>query len=210
MQSTQKQIFYNTKKPYSTLNSLTDKTKNVWLVCHGMGYLSKYFIQYFKNLNPKENYIIAPQAPSLYYQSGFKHIGASWLTKENTIAETENIISYFDAILAEESIPKNLKLIVFGYSQGVSVATRYIKHRKPECSQLVVHSGGLPKELVAEDFKYLSAKVSLIYGTEDEYLNAERITYETERAHELFGTNLKILPFNGKHVVNVDIINRLV
>ena len=210
MQSTQKEIFYNTKKPYSTLNILTENTKNVWFVCHGMGYLSKFFIKYFKNLNAEDNYIIAPQAPSLYYQSGFKHVGASWLTKENTATETENIMRYFDAILAEERIPENKNLIVFGYSQGVSVATRYIKNRQLQCSQLILHSGGLPKELIAEDFNHLKAKVSLVYGTEDEYLNADRIAYETERANALFGNNVNIIPFDGKHIVNVGIINGLV
>lgn len=210
MQSTQKEIFYTTTKPYSTLNKLTEKTKNVWFVCHGIGYLSKYFIKYFKNLNTEENYIIAPQAPSLYYQKGFKHVGASWLTKENTLTETENIMSYFDAVLAEEKIPNHINLIVLGYSQGVSVATRYIKNRHLQCAQLVLHSGGIPKELVANDFKHLKAKVSLIYGTKDEYLNEERIAYETSRAYELFGKDVNIIPFNGKHVVNVDIINGLI
>ena len=210
MQSTQKEIFYTTNKPYSTLNTLTNKTKNVWFVCHGLGYLSKYFIRYFKGLNAEENYIISPQAPSLYYQDGFKHVGACWLTKENTQAETQNIVNYFDSILAEEQIPENKNLIVLGYSQGVSVATRYIKNRQLQCSQLILHSGGLPKELVAQDFKLLKAKVSLIYGTEDEYLDAKRIAYETERAQELFGKAVHIIPFEGKHVVNVDIINGLV
>lgn len=210
MQSTEKEIFYNTKKPYSTLNTLTKKTKNVWFVCHGMGYLSKFFINYFKDLNTEENYIIAPQAPSLYYQSGFKHVGACWLTKENTVNETENIMNYFDAVLAEERIPKNTNLIIFGYSQGVSVSTRYIKNRQLQCSQLILHSGGLPKELITEDFKFLKAKVSLVYGTKDEYLNEERIAYETERAQELFGNDVNIIPFDGKHVVNVEVINGLV
>jgi hypothetical protein len=51
--------------------------------------------------------------------------------------------------------------------------------------------------------------VSLVYGTEDEYLNKERIAYETKRAHELFGKNVNSIPFEGKHVVNVNIINDL-
>jgi len=110
MSLTKKEIFYTTTKPYSVLNTLNDKTKNVWFVCHGMGYLSQYFIRYFKDLNSEENYIIAPQAPSLYYQNDFKHVGASWLTKENTITETENIMHYFDAVLAEENIPQDKNL----------------------------------------------------------------------------------------------------
>lgn len=210
MQFTQKEIFYTTKKPYSTLNTLTETTKNVWFVCHGMGYLSRYFIRYFKDLNAKENYIIASQAPSLYYQKDFKHVGANWLTKENTLLETDNIMYYFDAILAKENIPEDKNLIILGYSQGVSVASRYVSRRQLQCSQLILHSGGIPKELNTEDFKFLKAKVSLIYGTEDEYINKKRAEYEIKRANELFKNNVTVMPFKGKHVFNTKLINTLV
>jgi predicted esterase len=208
----EKEITYTTSNSYSTLNQLTPQTKNVWLVCHGMGYLSRYFLKYFKNLNPSDNYIIAPQAPSKYYIQPKMHVGSNWLTRDNTEAGTENIINYIDAVLENESIPSNINLIVLGYSQGVSIAMRYLVKRQLQCSLLVIHSGGIPKELTAEDFKYLSknCNVKLIYGTEDEYLNDERIKEETTRANDLFGNRISILPFEGKHVVNVGYINELV
>lgn len=207
----EKEISYTTTNSYATLNVLSDKTKNIWFVCHGMGYLSRYFLRYFEGLNKEENYIIAPQAQSKFYSPPkFKHVGASWLTKENTEKETENVMRNFDAVLAAEALPENINLIVLGYSQGVSVATRYVTRRKLQCAQLVLHSGGMPKELKPEDFTFLNAKVSMIYGTEDEYLNEERITQETSRAKELFGNKLNIIPFEGKHVVNVKLVNGLV
>lgn len=208
----EKEITYTSHNSYATLNQLTEQTKTVWFVCHGMGYLSRYFLRYFKNLNQEENYIIAPQAPSKYYIQPKMHIGANWLTKDNTASEIENIMHYFDAVFEAEKIPKTLNLIVFGYSQGVSVATRYVAKRNLQCSQLVLHSGGIPKELTANDFEFLSktTKVKLIYGTEDEYLDENRIQLETKRAKDLFGNRITIMPFNGKHVVNVDFINDLV
>ena len=207
----EKEIFYTTTNSYSTLNHLTEKTKNVWFVCHGMSYLSRYFLKYFKALNADENYIIAPQAQSKYYiPPKFKHIGASWLTKENTLKETENVMRNFDAIFEAEHIPKHLNLIVLGYSQGVSVAMRYIAKRKLQCAQLVLHSGGIPKELVSGDFNFLNAKISLIYGKDDEYLNNERMAYETNRVTELFGDQVTIIPFEGKHEMNVELLNSLV
>ena len=211
MNSTEKEIFYTATKPYSTLNSLTEKTKNIWFVCHGMGYLSRYFIRYFKELNADENYIIAPQAPNTYYQgTDFKHVGASWLTKENTETETKNTLEYFDAILKAENLPKHINLIVFGYSQGVSVASRFVAKRQIPCSQLVLHSGGLPKELLADDFKFLKAKVTLIYGDKDEYITEARLKHENNRAKELFSNNITIINFDGIHEVNTKIINNLV
>lgn len=207
----EKEITYTTTNSYSTLNTLTDNTKTVWFVCHGMGYLSQYFLRYFKQLNPEDNYIIAPQAPSKYYIQPKMHVGANWLTKNNTQNGMENIINYFDSVLKTENIPTDKKLIVLGYSQGVSVALRYLAKRKLKCHQLVIHSGGIPKELTSTDFNYLPKEtlVKLIYGTQDEYLNTERIAIETQRAKDLFGNRLDILPFDGKHVVNVGIINGL-
>lgn len=213
MNSVEKEISYKTTNSYSTLNTLTSKTKNVWFVCHGMGYLSRYFLRYFKGLNPDENYIIAPQAQSKYYiPPKFKHVGASWLTKENTAKETDNVMRYFDAVLDAENIDEAKNLIVFGYSQGVSVAMRYVSKRQLKCSQIILHSGGIPKELASDGFKFLGnkTKVTMIYGTEDEYLNEERIDYESNRVAELFGDKATIVPFEGKHIVNVDIINNLV
>ncbi|MCK0109579.1 esterase [Flavobacteriaceae bacterium S0825] len=211
MNSVEKEISYKTTNSYSTLNALTSKTKNMWFVCHGMGYLSRYFLKYFKELNPDENYIIAPQAQSKYYiQPAFKHVGASWLTKENTVKETDNVMHYFDAVFEAENIPKDKNLIVVGYSQGVSVAMRYLATRQLQCSQLVLMSGGIPKELRKKDFEFLKAQVTLIYGTADEYLSNERMELEKTRAFELFGNNLNINPFEGKHIVNVELINNLV
>ncbi len=211
MDTTEKQIVYSTTKPYATLNKRTVKTKNIWFVCHGMGHLSRYFLRYFKGLNPEENYIVAAQAPSLYYQgANFKHVGASWLTKENTLQETENIMHYFDAIFEKENLDCDLNLIVLGYSQGVSVATRYVAKRQLHCTQLILHSGGIPKELREEDFAFLAAKTILIYGTKDTYLNAERIAEETEKANALFKNNVKIISFDGGHEVNAEIIRSLV
>ncbi len=208
----EKEISYKATNSYSTLNDFTENTKNVWFVCHGMGYLSRYFLKYFKGLNADENYIIAPQAPSKYYIQPKMHVGANWLTRLDTKVGTENIMHYFDSVFEAEKIPENINLIVLGYSQGVSVALRYLALRKLNCEQIVLHSGGIPKELNATDFKYLNndTKVKLIYGTEDEYLDENRIELESKRAKELFGERIKVLPFDGKHVVNVDYINNLV
>jgi len=210
MNSTEKEISYKSTNSYSTLNSLTKETKNVWLVCHGLGYLSTYFVRYFKQLNHSENYIIALQAPSKYYQDKtFKHVGACWFTKNNTTTEINNVCNYIDAVLAEENLPKDKNLVLFGYSQGVSVALRYLAKSKLKCSQIVIQSGGIPKELTAQDFSFLETTVHHIYGTQDEYLFDERIAYEKDRAETLFGKHLKITAFNGKHVVNTDFISEI-
>ena len=213
MKSIEKEASYSTINSYSTLNTLTDKTKNVWFVCHGIGYLSRYFIKYFDKLNSDENFIIAPQAHSKYYLgSAYKHVGSSWLTKENTATEIENVMRYFDAVLEAENLPSNINLIVLGFSQGVSVTARYVAKRKLKCNQLVLFAGGIPKELNPDDFAFLTneTKVSFIYGTQDEYLSTRFLGDAKQRFYDLFGNDAKIITFEGKHEVPKEVINKLV
>lgn len=211
MNSSEKEISYSINNSYSTLNERTHLTKNVWFVCHGMGYLSRYFIKYFSQLDPTENYIVAVQAPSKYYLAPkFKHVGASWLTKENTLTETENIMNYFDAVFDKEHIMDAKNLIVLGYSQGVSVAMRYVAKRQIHCTQLVLHSGGIPNELEPEHFKFFRGKAKLIYGTQDEYLDENRIRLELSKVNKLFRNNVEIISFEGTHQVNTELITKLI
>lgn len=203
--SIQKEVSYSTTNTYHTLNVLTEKTKNVWIVFHGMGYLSKYFINYFSELNTEENYIIAPQAPSKYYQDkAFKHVGASWLTRESTISETQNILNYVDAVFEKEVFGTLPNLIVLGYSQGVSIATRWVASRKIQFGKLILHSGGIPKELQPSDFEYLkpAAEVIYIYGDKDQYITEARKTEEQLKGSELFQNRLNIEVFDGIHEIS--------
>jgi len=213
MNTIEKEVAYQSKNSYSTLNSLTKTTKNIWLVCHGIGYLSRYFLKYFDELNCEENYVIAPQAPSKYYLgSSYKHVGSSWLTKENTAPEIENILNYLDGILATEKLPSDLNLIVLGYSQGVSIAARYVAKRQLKCNQLIFVAGGIPKELTTDDFTFLSnkTKVSFIYGDKDEYLMTSYLDEATKRFYELFGNDAKIITFEGKHEMPKKLINEII
>ncbi|MBZ9729129.1 esterase [Salegentibacter sp. JZCK2] len=206
--STEKQLSYQITNTYSVLNDFTEKTKTVWLVCHGIGYLSRYFLRHFNHLNAKENYIIAPQAQSKYYLNNeYKHVGASWLTKECTEAETENVLNYLDQVYKAENLENVPRLIILGYSQGVSVATRWIARRKINCDELIMHSGKVPAELTTEDFRFLkNTNFTFIYGTEDEYLKNGIIKIEEKRLNELFPNNFEIKNYKGGHEVNTKLI----
>ncbi|WP_081209937.1 alpha/beta hydrolase [Salegentibacter sediminis] len=206
--SSEKQVSYQSTNTYEVLNDFTTKTKNVWVVCHGIGYLSRYFLKYFKHLDPEENYIIAPQAPSKYYLNGkYTHVGASWLTRENTELETENVLNYLDEIYKLENLKNAPRLLLFGYSQGVSVATRWVAHREIACDHLILHSGKVPAELNAKDFTFLkNTSFTFIYGEQDEYLKEEIIKKEEARLEQIFPRNLKIRNFEGGHEVNKEFI----
>jgi len=213
MNQTEIEVSYKTINTYSTKNKITNATENIWMAFHGLGYLSRFFINYFNSLDKEKNYIIAPQAPSKYYQGkDFKYVGASWLTKENSVLETQNVLNYTKAVAENENLSYHPeKLIVFGFSQGVSIALRWVATAKVNCKAIVIHSGGIPKELSAESFSFLSetTPVYLIYGTQDEYISEERIKTEKELGYKLFGNRLQLMPFEGKHIVNTDLIKKI-
>ena len=137
------------------------------------------------------------------------------MTRENTEADIENVLKYLDEVYAEEilskkNIAKTPNLIILGYSQGVSVATRFLTRRKIKCDQLILHSGKIPAEISSEDLKFLKdTNVTYLYGTEDEYLKKGIIEVEEERLKTLFPNNLEILTYNGGHEFNTEIIEKL-
>ncbi len=213
MSNTEKTVTYTTDNTYLTQNELSSKTKNVWLVFHGIGYLSRYFVKYFNGLDAEENYILVPQAPSKYYlKNEYKYVGASWLTKENTSTEVKNVLNYIDAVLEAEKLPEDVNLILFGFSQGVSVATRWLASKKAKCNLVTLYAGGIPNELTADDFEFLdydSTKIKIIYGDQDEYLTPDRLKGEKIKIDKLFQGKAETISFKGGHEVKPEIIKDL-
>ena len=50
----QRHITFQHTTPYGVLNELTENTRRIWLVFHGYGQLSRYFLRKFEGLNPEE------------------------------------------------------------------------------------------------------------------------------------------------------------
>lgn len=211
-------VTYSSQKPYTTLNeqALSSKeTINVWFALHGMGHLSRYFIKHFKGLDPETNYIIAPQAPSKYYQDKkYTYVGASWLTRDNLELEKENVYRYLDAVWEAELTKwqgKNIRLIFMGYSQGVSIITRWMSSRSITCDTLLLHSGAIPVELKARDFEYLpkNTSVTYLYGLKDEFITEARTTEQQILGSRVFGKRLEVATFNGIHEVHEESLENL-
>lgn len=214
MNSKEKTVFYTATNSYSTLNDIGPKTEYVWIILHGLGQLSRYFLKHFEELDKEIHYLIAPQAPSKYYLNNqYRRVGSSWLTKEETERETLNVMNYLNEVFAQENLTDDYKLIVFGFSQGVSIATRWVARYQIKCHKLVLYAGGLPNELRPEDFQFLVAnetRVNLIVGNEDAFISPERLDHEYKKACELFGQSVQQTIFEGGHELKKEIINTLV
>ena len=207
----EKQVRYQASSSYSTLNSLGPNTKTVWIVFHGIGYLSRYFLKYFKDLPSEEHYIIAPQAPSKYYlNDSYTHVGASWLTKENTMLELGNVLQFLDSIMEQESIPENCRINILGFSQGVSIALRWVCRSRIKCNKLILYAGGMPDELKSEDTAFLrqNTEISIVFGKQDAFLTVERMVAEEEKIERLFGGQVRRVDFEGGHEMRPEVLNK--
>ncbi len=74
-----------------------------------------------------------------------------------------------------------------------------------------MHSGGIPIELVHENFTHFrkETKVTYLYGDNDPYITAARKTDEQLKGTNIFGEKLETIVFKGTHEVNTDYINSL-
>jgi predicted esterase len=205
-----KSVSYPHTNSYEVLFPIKTTTQNIWLCFHGIGYLSTYFKRYFKKLDPELNAVIVPQAPSKYYLGNeFRHVGASWLTKVDTDQEMQNNLNYINGILEQEGIIDDSRIVLMGYSQGVSIATRFLKNHDSPIKALIMHSGSIPAELNSNDgelFRSLTNRFIHITGTQDEYLNDEVIRREEKKIEMLFGTDCELHRPEIKHVVDSDLL----
>jgi len=203
-------VSYQHTNTYEVLYPITSNAKNIWICFHGLGYLSKFFKKYFKGLDPEENAVIIPQAPSKYYLGDqFKHVGASWLTRIDTDQEMQNNLNYIDGVLANENIAGDSRIILMGFSQGVSIATRYLKHYAQPVKALIMHSGSVPAELDQKDgelFRRMSKRCIHIAGTQDEYLTADLIEREENKLELLFGKECELHRPDIEHIVDAQLL----
>lgn len=201
-----KSIEVRVQTTYNTLGELTSQTKNIWVVCHGYGQLSEYFIKNFECLDRESNFIIAPQALSKFYIGGFTgRVGASWMTKFNREAEIENYVNLLSDIYRQEVAEKDIsqcKIILFGFSQGTATITRWALQSGLHFDALVLWAGSFPhdvdhemaaKKLDGKDFRFA-------IGTQDGFFNEKRIK---EHIHHLntWGLHPEVSIFDGEHKV---------
>ncbi len=68
-----------------------NEPENVWILFHGYGQSASYFLMNFKDFEPENSLLIAPEGLSKFYLKGVDgRVGASWMTKENREAEIQD------------------------------------------------------------------------------------------------------------------------
>lgn len=214
-QLTKSTVKYPRTGRYYTLNSVQQKTKNVWIVFHGYGQLAEYFIKHFEDLDPSENFIVSPEGLSRFYIDGLTgRVGASWMTKEDRDDEIEDQSSYLNLILQQCGItPHNssYRIIVLGFSQGTATAVRWLANNDIRPSELILWAGNFPHDVDATHHATIFRNLSIqyAYGNEDPLLKDVNMD---EKLVELqtMGLKVKSWIFEGKHVMDRPTLAKIV
>jgi len=160
-----------------SLGNLNEATENVWIVLHGYGFHAKYFLNKFEPIATPDNYIVAPEGLSRFYKEGFTgKVGASWMTKEDRLAEIEDYIVYLNNLYNHIFIKINrseVRLITVGFSQGGATLVRWLNNRKAKTDHLVLWGTKIPDDFDFENDKDLFDNTSCygMIGKEDEFLS---------------------------------------
>src|SRR5258708_20079391 len=138
---------------YFTLGDSSRGVGEVWFVCHGYGQLASRFLEKVRVLDDGRRYLVAPEGLSRFYLSESpteRRVGASWMTREDRLAEIEDYVPYLDAVYAEVfgSLDRaRATAHALGDSQGASTASRRVSMGKANFDCLPFSASGVPPHL---------------------------------------------------------------
>ena len=200
---------------YFTLGNLSEKTKNVWIVCHGYGQLANYFLKKFEVLENDETVIIAPEGLHRFYWEKFTgKVVASWMTKEDRENDIKDYVRFLDTVL--ENVIKQCngklpKITVLGFSQGTATVCRWILQGKIKPNHLILWAGAFPHDINFEvkQEQFSNFKTWLVLGDEDPFMEYIKIEeYKTLLEKNKF--DYEFISFKGKHDIDSGTLQLLI
>ncbi|MDT8347096.1 MAG: hypothetical protein RQ756_04790, partial [Flavobacteriaceae bacterium] len=103
-------------------------------------------------------------------------------------------------------------IIIYGFSQGVSVAMRWLLHSGMRCDKLIINAGKIPHEIKPNAYEHFGAttEVHHIVGQNDPYLNPAVEAIELNKIAQLF-QHQKVFFHkpNLDHSVAVDVLKSI-
>ena len=164
---------------YSTFGDLTSETKYFWILLHGSNMICEQMLYKFNDFNPKEHFIISPEGLSRFYKSGFNgDVVASWITKRDRLEEIKDVSAYLTKILNlyKKYLSKKCKTILLGFSQGGTIAFRWLHSKNINIDYFIPYSCWIPEDINLKLSKTDLNKVNIIYtyGIDDPYINKKK------------------------------------
>lgn len=199
---------------YFTHGTMTEKTRYIWVCLHGYGQLAKYFIQRFEFLDPASHFVIVPEGLNRFYFEGVngKPV-ASWMTKEDRLDEIADYVLYLEALRSKIGWERNqnVKIIYFGFSQGVNTLLRWLQNITPRADYLLLWAGGIPDDILFEHrHDYFRLVVCHYFlGDADPYIK-HGMFEEKKDLIDTTGLNVNLIHYKGDHRVDAMVLKQWV
>jgi predicted esterase len=199
---------------YYTIGQPTEGVKYFWFVTHGYGQLASRIIRKFEIFEGNDaHFIVAPEALNrFYWKFQTNEVGASWMTKNDRLDEIEDYSNFLTTVFEQftAQLPQDVKIILFGFSQGCATQLRWILRGCPKFDNLILWGGTLPEDLDYQPFEnyFSNKKLHFIVGNTDEFINQKAIDWHLDFA-KLQKLNMDYTLFEGKHEVLTDILEDL-
>ncbi len=169
-------------------------------------------------LDDGRRYLVAPEGLSRFYLSESpteRRVGASWMTREDRLAEIDDYVAYLDAVCADvfTSLDRlRVTVHALGYSQGASTVSRWAALGKAKIDRLTLWGGEFPPDLDltvdAVVGRLRAARMTLVYGRSDEYITSKVIQAITARLRQ-HAIPYKEVPYDGGHELNEAVLRTL-
>jgi len=193
--------------------------REVWFACHGYGQLAARFLEKLRVLDDDGRCLVAPEGLSRFYLTESpteRRVGATWMTREDRLAEIADYVRYLDAVYDDvlgRLDRARVTVHALGFSQGAATVSRWTAMGKSPIDRVVLWGGEFPPDLdlTRADFaqRLRAARLTLVYGRSDEYITPKVLARVTERlgAHDI---PYREIPFAGGHELNEGVLKQLV
>jgi len=191
---------------FYTLGTPSEQITDLWLVCHGYGQLARYFLRHFAPLDNGRTVIVAPEAFSRFYLDGFSgRVGATWMTKEDRLAEINDQAAYLNLLLQTQlqQLPANVRVTIVGFSQGGATVSRWLASGAAPVHRLILWAASFPEDIDFTSGKaaFQNLPVAIVYGAQDEFITPESLQKKQQLMADL-GINPQIYTFEGGHTLH--------
>ncbi|MEJ8757401.1 alpha/beta fold hydrolase [Pontibacter sp. H259] len=193
---------------FYTIGLPSDAVTDLWLVCHGYGQLARYFLRHFAPLDNGRTVIVAPEAFSRFYLDGFSgRVGATWMTKEDRLAEIDDQAAYLNLLLQTQlqQLPAHVRVTIVGFSQGGATVSRWLASGAAPVHRLILWAASFPEDIDFTSGKaaFTNLPVAIVYGTQDEFITPESLLKKQQLMADL-SINPRIYTFEGSHTLHAE------
>ncbi|MBI2421191.1 MAG: hypothetical protein HYV27_00075 [Candidatus Hydrogenedentes bacterium] len=184
----------------------------ILVALHGWGQNSRRFIRDFLPLRSQPLYVICPQGPHQFYlDPGSRRVGFNWLTVYDRQRAIEDVNALIGTILEQVVADHGLQeapVYVMGFSQGVSMASRYAVRHREHIAGLISVCADLAPDVEALLPTVRPFPVLLCRGEDDPVFTSEKVDAAVA-GYGGAGYPVEHFEYPGGHEMTADLVTKL-